>query len=165
MQVVQLEKVLAAAPSGLAVADGNVRIEPFGRHSNPGLWTRLHQAAFDLPRPWSHARFHAEFNRDGWHWRLVRQCEVPTQWLWLALGETREQAIGAIGLQVDDRDATLGHVRWLMVDPDARRRGIARQLLAVAEMTAQQHRIERLQAETSTAWNEAIQFYQAHGFT
>ncbi|MEX1042993.1 MAG: GNAT family N-acetyltransferase [Pirellulaceae bacterium] len=155
MQVVQLEKVLAASSPDPAAGEGTVRIMPFTRSLSPSLWTRLHQAAFDLPRPWSDDRFRAEFNllgdREGW--------------LWLALGETSEQAIGAIGLQVDQRDGTLGHVRWLMVDARARRRGIARQLLAVAEMTAQQHGIERLQAETSTAWSEAIQFYQTHGFT
>lgn len=155
MQVVQLEKVLAASPPGSAVADGTVRIEPFARLPQPGLWTRLHQSAFHLPRPWSDERFRAEFKNLG----------NQEGWLWLAMGESAEQAIGAIGLQVDERDASLGHVRWLMVDPSARRRGIAAQLLAVAEMTAREHGIERLLAETASTWHEAIQFYEAHGFT
>lgn len=168
MQVVQLVKVLAASSSATADADGVVRIAPFGRLSSPGLWTRLHQAVFHLPRPWSDNRFRAEFNRleaSGWHWRLARQCEVPGEWLWLAIDKTSDQAIGAIGLRFDDGDVTLGHIRWLMVDPGARRRGVARQLLAVAERTAQHHGIERLRAETASTWHEAIQFYQAHGFT
>ncbi|MEX0791760.1 MAG: GNAT family N-acetyltransferase [Pirellulaceae bacterium] len=161
MQVVQLEKVLAASFPGPAAEDGTVPIVPFTRSLSPSLWTRLHQAAFDLPRPWSDDRFCAEFNLLGDR-DPVRHVK---QWLWLAMGETSEHAIGAIGLRVDEHDVTLGHVRWLMVDARARRRGVARQLLAMAEKTAQQHGIERLQAETSTAWSEAIQFYQAHGFT
>jgi ribosomal protein S18 acetylase RimI-like enzyme len=156
MHLMRLEKLLGPEPGARIRDEANVRIVPLGETEGPQLWTDLHQASFSLPRPWSDERFQAEFNL---------KADSRGTWLWLALGEREDQAIGAIGLTIDRADAKQGHIRWLMVDPQARRRGIAGALLSRLETTARQQGIERLVAETSTTWIEAIAFYRRQGFT
>ena len=49
--------------------------------------------------------------------------------------------------------------------PDHRRRGIARSLLKHLEATAGTHGVRQLCLETNLDWDDAIRFYEAHGYT
>ena len=49
--------------------------------------------------------------------------------------------------------------------PDHRRRGVAQSLLKHLETTAGAHGIRTLFLETNLDWDDAIRFYEAHGYT
>jgi GNAT superfamily N-acetyltransferase len=71
-------------------------------------------------------------------------------------------AIGCGGLRRID-DAT-GEIKRMFVAADARRRGVARALLAELEATARSLGYTRLILETGVKQPEAIALYQAHGY-
>ncbi len=55
-------------------------------------------------------------------------------------------------------------IGWLVVDPAARRRGVARALVAAALGAARRHGAEAVWVETAPAWPEAAAFWRAVGF-
>jgi GNAT superfamily N-acetyltransferase len=73
-----------------------------------------------------------------------------------------DAAVGCGGLRRID-DAT-GEIKRMFVAADARRRGVARALLAELEATARSLGYTRLILETGVKQPEAIALYQAHGY-
>jgi GNAT superfamily N-acetyltransferase len=55
-------------------------------------------------------------------------------------------------------------IGWLVVDPAARRRGIARALVAEALGAARRHGAEAVWVETAVAWREGAVLWEALGF-
>jgi ribosomal protein S18 acetylase RimI-like enzyme len=55
-------------------------------------------------------------------------------------------------------------VVWLMVDPDFRRRGIGRALLATLEASAWQSGERELVLETHADWSAAVRLYESFGY-
>jgi GNAT superfamily N-acetyltransferase len=73
-----------------------------------------------------------------------------------------DAAVGCGGLRRID-DAT-GEIKRMFVAADARRRGVARALLAELEATARSLGYTRLVLETGIKQPEAIALYEAHGY-
>jgi ribosomal protein S18 acetylase RimI-like enzyme len=59
---------------------------------------------------------------------------------------------------------TLGEVKRLYVDPDGRRRGIARALMGEVEARAARRGLVALVLETGTAQPEALALYESLGY-
>jgi GNAT superfamily N-acetyltransferase len=69
-----------------------------------------------------------------------------------------------VGLVMLARTAAGFSIPWLLVDPDARRRGVARALVVVAEDHARRRGASSITAETLASWPESIAFWPAVGF-
>lgn len=55
-------------------------------------------------------------------------------------------------------------IAWLLVAPDARRKGVATLLVQHALRLAMHHGADRVYAETSTSWPAAVGFWHSVGF-
>jgi GNAT superfamily N-acetyltransferase len=72
------------------------------------------------------------------------------------------RAVGCGGLRrVDARE---GEIKRMYVVPDARRLGVAAQILAALEAAARRHGYDRLRLETGVRQPEAIVLYERHGY-
>ncbi|TWT30007.1 putative N-acetyltransferase YjcF [Blastopirellula retiformator] len=81
--------------------------------------------------------------------------------MWWAISNDGDRPIGTITLEVDG-DA--GQIHWLMVDPAARRSGVASALLQALENAAWDAGVRQLSAETLSTWAPAVAFYRRHGY-
>ena len=79
---------------------------------------------------------------------------------WVAI-ET-DKLVGTFGLERVSPDAM--ELRRMYVDPGARRRGIARQMLRFAEDECRQRKVHKLELSTSELQNAAITFYKNAGY-
>jgi putative acetyltransferase len=70
--------------------------------------------------------------------------------------------VGMFGLEPGGRDAM--ELRRMYVAPEARRRGIARQMLAFAEDEARRRSMQSLTLSTSELQSEALALYRAAGY-
>lgn len=109
------------------------------------------------PRPWLHQDYIAEmFDKPWFHGDRN----------WLATGrESPSKPIGAVTLAMrTGASDTMPVVHWLLVDPEYRRRGIARLLMAHLERAAWEAGLRRIELETHRAWIDAVAFYQSIGY-
>jgi ribosomal protein S18 acetylase RimI-like enzyme len=82
-------------------------------------------------------------------------------YFFLALHKQKVLGTGGISSIYKDK----AQIVRMHTHPDYRRLGIARSVLAQLEKTAQRHCVRELLLETNLNWVDAIQFYEAHGFT
>jgi GNAT superfamily N-acetyltransferase len=80
----------------------------------------------------------------------------------LLLARHDGRVLGCAGLRL--LSAGIGEVTRVFVAPQARRRGIARQLLDAVEDAARQHQVTRLRLDTSDHLTEARRLYVSQGF-
>jgi len=79
---------------------------------------------------------------------------------WVAI--ENDKLVGTFGLERASPDAM--ELRRIYVDPGARRRGIARQMLRFAEDEYRRRKIRKLELSTSELQNAAITFYKNAGY-
>ncbi len=70
--------------------------------------------------------------------------------------------VGMFGLEPSSSEAM--ELRRMYVDPDVRRRGIARAMLAFAEVECRRRGCPRMDLSTSELQHEALAFYTASGY-
>lgn len=146
----RLEKTLLAAPVTVATS---TTVVTFADRPSVQDWLRLHGEIFLHGRDiWTESRFRREL--------LERDWFLP-QRMWWAISPESDTAIGAITLEVA---GDVGQIHWLMVDPAARRRGVAAALLATLENAAWQCGASRITAETLSTWEPAVAFYRRQGY-
>lgn len=165
-RILHLRKRLISLPAGLAVP--GVAIRPFNGgeavagSSDAQAWLGLREGAFAgltaAGRPWSTDDFHREFTAKPW-WdssRMLFAVEDDGA-AGTVLGSI---ALGRAGRPPNDYASLM----WLMVAPEARRRGIGRLLLAAIERQAYEAGETTLALETHAAWSEAVRLYRAAGY-
>jgi GNAT superfamily N-acetyltransferase len=79
---------------------------------------------------------------------------------WVAVDS--EKIVGVFGLEVSGDDAM--ELRRMYVDPDLRRRGIARRMLRVAEEECRRRGRSRMVLSTSELQREALSLYRHAGY-
>ena len=79
---------------------------------------------------------------------------------WVAV--ENEKIVGMFGLEPSGDSAM--ELRRMYVDPDVRRRGIARQMLDFAEQECRRRNRPRLDLSTSELQSEALAFYENAGY-
>jgi GNAT superfamily N-acetyltransferase len=79
---------------------------------------------------------------------------------WVAI--QNDKLVGTFGLERASPDAM--ELRRMYVDPGARRRGIARQMLRFAKDECRQRKVRKLELSTSELQNAAITFYKNAGY-
>jgi GNAT superfamily N-acetyltransferase len=79
---------------------------------------------------------------------------------WVAV--ENEKIVGMFGLESSGDSAM--ELRRMYVDPDVRRRGIARQMLDFAEQECRRRNRPRLDLSTSELQSEALAFYENAGY-
>ncbi|MGB0561888.1 MAG: GNAT family N-acetyltransferase [Spirulinaceae cyanobacterium] len=90
------------------------------------------------------------------------ELAAPDVTIWVAQDGPTEMPLGCIALKASPLG--YGEIKRLYVQPAARRKGIATQLLQTLINHARQQAIQTLQLETGCAQPEAIALYQAFGF-
>jgi len=121
-----------------------------------GMWLAVPAASADLPPPAA-----AEA---GWP-ALVADAAgaVPAR-----AGDTPPETprvVGSVALALDTRQgAPWGSVRWLMVAPDWRRRGIGRLLMGQLERCCWEANVRDVRVETLSIWKPALHFYRRLGY-
>ena len=84
----------------------------------------------------------------------------PTSRLWVAEQENR--IVGCVAIVA--ASASVAQLRWYLVVPEMRRRGLGRQLLAEAIAFGRQQRYEKVLLWTVSALADAAKQYRAAGF-
>jgi GNAT superfamily N-acetyltransferase len=79
---------------------------------------------------------------------------------WVAI--QKDKVVGTFGLERASPEAM--ELRRMYVDPGARRRGIARQMLRFAEDECRRRKIFRLELSTSELQEAALSFYRNSGY-
>jgi GNAT superfamily N-acetyltransferase len=158
MSILHFRKQLAAPPVVIEVPGIRVRtfVEP--EDTEPWLAVRARATAGLAPpaRQWSIQDFHGEMTCKSW-WRA--------EWTWLAVNATDQELVGAVTLALrEGRDATVPVVHWVLVDPEWRHRGVARELMSHLELAAWKGGHREVQLETHAHWKAAVGFYQSIGY-
>lgn len=127
-------------------------------------WLKLRDRVMADERPaarrWSAADFQADMCSKPW-WRPDRS------WVVVPDDATSEPVsfCGAVTLALrEGTTQTVPVVHWLMVDPDFRRRGIAKMLISHLECAACDDGWREVQLETHAGWSAAVAFYQSIGY-
>jgi GNAT superfamily N-acetyltransferase len=169
--IVRLSKRLNSRPR-VAAASG-IALRCYRDPGDIELWLALRTSA--LPRPlaggreWTEIDFQREFMAQPW-WCPAR--------MWLAVpaasavparvGDTPPEiprVVGSVGLALGTQHgAPWGSVRWLMVAPDWRRRGIGRLLMGQLERCCWEANVRDVRVETLSAWKPALHFYRRLGY-
>ena len=101
------------------------------------------------------------FGADAWSAGQVREeLTGPGRTAWVA-----EEAAVPIGYVVTRTVGEVADLQRIGVAPAARRRGLARELLATALAAAEQSGVDRMLLEVSAINLGALAFYAAEGFT
>lgn len=137
-----------------------ITIRTFNGSDDVDAWLAIREAAFAdllaMGRPWTADDFHREFLGKPW-WR--------PESMWFATQDmqgVRAKPVGTIILGRAGRPPhDLSSVQWLMVVPEAQRRGIGRLLLAVLEAAAWNMGARELTLETHASWSAAVRLYRA----
>jgi len=79
---------------------------------------------------------------------------------WVAI--QKDKVVGTFGLERSSPDSM--ELRRMYVDPGARRRGVARQMLRFAEDECRRRKIFRLELSTSEVQEAALSFYRNSGY-
>ena len=79
---------------------------------------------------------------------------------WVAVEESK--VVGMFGLEPASTEAM--ELRRMYVDPDARRRGIARKMLGFAEAECRRRNLRRMELSTSELQGDALSLYRNSGY-
>lgn len=154
--VIAMQKQLQQAPNYVVLP--RVELRNFADTCDVSRWLELRARA--LPhtvrgRPWSKYDFAREFQQRDW-WCNAR--------MWFAQDKNR-QTLGTVTLGergVPGRSEPSIH--WLLVDPDHRRQGIGRVLVAAVEEACWQTGRTKTTLETLSSWTDAVAFYETLGY-
>jgi len=91
--------------------------------------------------------------------RITAYYEQRDGSFWVAM--QNDKLVGTFGLERPSPDMEL---RRMHVDPGARRRGIARQMLRFTEDECRRRKISKLELSTSELQNAALAFYNNSGY-
>jgi GNAT superfamily N-acetyltransferase len=168
--VLQLSKLLANSPQVITIDGFNFRTF---NTTDVESWLELRHRSFACERlgvrRWTPADFEAEF-RQRWWWNPAK--------MWLAEANSgNSRLLGSVTLAMRgeppyvaesprDSQAAIAKpvVHWLMVAPEARRRGLARTLMSHLEHAAWTAGYRQIWLETHAAWQAAAKFYQSLGY-
>jgi GNAT superfamily N-acetyltransferase len=157
MSILHFRKQFTVPPVAIEVP--GIRVRTFeARDIEPWLALRTRAARGLSPsvRPWSADDFRSEMLKKPW-WQ--------SDYTWLATSSVDPSVIGVVTLaNREGTEATVPVVHWLLVDPDWRRRGIARMLMSHLEMAAWDVGYRDVQLETHADWHSAVAFYQSIGY-
>jgi putative acetyltransferase len=92
--------------------------------------------------------------------RITAYYEQRDGGFWVAI--RNDKLVGTFGLERAYPDSM--ELRRMYVDPGARRRGIARQMLRFAEDECRHRKISKLELSTSELQNAALAFYRNSGY-
>jgi ribosomal protein S18 acetylase RimI-like enzyme len=127
----------------------------------PRAWLQLREACFTTSRgrSWGEREFRREFLDQPW-W------EPSRMWFAVVPGEAGEPSVaGTLTLALRSTDPVRGaHLHWLLVDPQFRRRGLARALVERGADAAAAAGYSQIVAETLGSWAEAVACYERLGF-
>ena len=166
-KILRLSKRLTARPQ--ATLPPSTTVRTFIGPEDVEAWLRLHRAALSgltAAGPiWTAVRFEREFlDKPDWSpehlWFAVRESPTPS-------GDVTAVAspLGTIALGCDGRPPhDCATIRWLMVAPEARRRGIGAALLACAELRAWNDGARVVSLETHADWTDAVRLYRRAGY-
>lgn len=158
--VIQLTKTLQEPPEVIEIKDFTVRsFAP----EDVIPWLELRHRAFAREshgvREWTPADFEREFcQRWWWNPRNMWVAEWKT-----VAGPTKLAASVTLAMRGEPASA-LPVVHWLMVAPEARRRGLGKLLLAHLERAAWELGYREVRLETHAAWRAATRLYESQGF-
>lgn len=150
---------LAAGGSRAEVAPQPIRIETGYRPGLVGRSTSLHAAyyaqaaGFGQPFEAMVASGLAEFSG-----RLDRPCNA----VWRAM--CGERIVGMIAIDGEDLGLGIGHLRWFIVDAEARGRGVGRELLAAALRFSDERGFSETRLWTFRGLDAARHLYESAGF-
>lgn len=91
--------------------------------------------------------------------RLDRPCNE----LWLAIRD--EQVIGTVAIDGEDMGTGVAHLRWFIVDDDARGCGAGRKLLSAAIEFCERLGFDEIHLWTFQGLDTARHLYEAQGFS
>jgi len=167
--ILHLRKRLISLPAAVEVP--SVTIRPFNRtdlspvDADWRAWLTLREAAFagmtagsrradELK--WTLDDFRREFTAKPW-WQPQRMLFAVTDECNKIVGSA---TLGRTGRPPHD----FACLQWLMVRPDARRRGIGNLLLSAIERLAFDAGETTLALETPAAWTDAVRLYRVAGY-
>jgi len=153
MGVVRFVLDLSANPGRLAAAGAEVAITPVEMPRDRGAVASLAEEAREGSVSFSAAGLMSELeSRDG------RQVHGWIAWQSATLGPR------PVGIVMLAQAASGVSIPWLLVDPDARRQGVARALVATAIQHARLLGATAVTADTLDSWPESKAFWPAIGF-
>lgn len=163
MPVLQFRRILHVQPPVPAHPAG-FRPRHFAGIEDIDSWLELRERAFrgEMPpaRRWSAREFEREFLSQPW-WLAERFFVLES-------ASFEGQAPRWAGSVVLSERRGSGDVRacvhWLMVDPDFRRRGLARWLLSALICAAWNLGLREVLLESHSGWSAALKCYRAAGF-
>ncbi len=91
--------------------------------------------------------------------RLDRGCNA----LWLAIRE--ERIVGTVAIDGEDMGAGIAHLRWFIVDDEARGTGAGKQLLSAAVGFCERHGFDAIHLWTFQGLHTARHLYETQGFS
>jgi GNAT superfamily N-acetyltransferase len=156
--LVRFAKNLRARPD--LPACSRFRLRNYQGEDDVAVWLDIRRRALvgqiAAGRDWSESDFRREFLAKPW-WR--------PESMWFVEESNTHGAIplGAAALRLSDSPA-VASIQWLLVVPEARRRGVGRQLVAAVEAAAWDAGCRMVVAETLEAWEGAVRFYESVGY-
>ncbi len=158
VSVITMRKQLRSVPESVVVP--GIRLRSYAGDGDIPRWLGLQTRS--LPhsvagRPWTEEDFTREFLEKPW-WRPAR--------MWFA--QSRDVNVRTLGTITLGERGLAGRsqpsIHWLLVDPDYRRQGIGRFLVAAVEKTCWHAARRAITLETLTSWTDAAAFYEALGY-
>jgi GNAT superfamily N-acetyltransferase len=152
-----------SSPHGEVYLSTGIKIRPFAENDASQVRELFITVNRLLSPPDLHDAFEAYIER-----ALAEEIDRITAYygerdggFWVAIRDDNK-LVGTFGLERASHDAM--ELRRMYVDPDARRRGIARQMLRFAEDECRKRKIVRLERSTSELQSAALALYRNAGY-